>query len=640
MDGARLRARWDPWRIAIGVIVLGAVIRLALAAVIPAFPDEAYYWEWSRHLAAGYFDHPPGIALLIRLGGLLLAPIGASATPLGVRVGPVLAGFVAALATIATARRLAGDAAALRAAVVITCLPLAAAGLLIATPDAPLLAFTAIGLYTVTRALQSVPRSHASLAWWAATGVALGLAFASKYTSILLPLGVAIAVVTRAELRHRLREPGPYVACVVATLVFAPVLVWNAHHDWISFTHQLRHGLGAPGGSVVVAALKREGDYIGGQAALASPILFVLLAIAVERGLKRSASAIQFTLAVVALLSFGLFAYSALRQRVEPNWPAPGYIPAIILLATLPWHERGMRWLRAGTLLAAVMSLVIYLQGLVPVLPLAPRKDPIARAFGWREVSAAVESAMRVATAETGSASWAGADRYQEAAELAFHDEAHAPTFAMNLGGRRNQYELWPRFADRAARGDNLILVLDESETPQPALVALAPQFAATQQGPLVSLRRAGREIAVRRIWILRGWKGAERSALQHYLPLARAVRGADSVEEVKQLAQLGLGERANGAHVGGLHVGLEVSKNLHAAIADVTEYLTPIRLRALASHQSGRLEPVDQPSDPRCLVNHAVSYLERRHALASGSAQNAQNVVLVWCEVRAGEDR
>ncbi len=483
-----------------------------LAAAIPAFPDEAYYWEWSRHLAAGYFDHPPMVALLIRFGGLLLAPIGASATPIAVRLGAVIAGFVAALATVATARRLAGDGAALRAAVVITCLPLAAAGLLIATPDAPLLAFTAIGIYTVTRVLESEPRSRASLLWWSATGLALGGAFSSKFTSILLPLGVAIAVAARADLRGRLREPGPYIACAIATVVFLPVLVWNSRHDWISFTYQLRHGLGAPGGSVVIAALKREGDYIGGQAGLASPILFVLLAISVARGLKRSASAIHFTLAVVALLSFALFAYSALRQRVEPNWPAPGYIPAMVLLATLLWTPPAERWLRWGTVLAASMSLVIYLQGVMPILPVAPRKDPIARAFGWRELAAEVQSAMRAATAETGAPSWAGADRYQEAAEVAFHDEAHAPTFAFNLAGRHNQYDLWPRFADRAAQGDNLVLVLDESDTQHPALVALAPQFARVQRGALVSLRRAGKEIAVRRIWILRGYRGgAER---------------------------------------------------------------------------------------------------------------------------------
>jgi len=55
-------------RIAIALVVAASIIRLALAAFIPLLPDETYYWEWSRHIAAGYFDHPPAVALLIRSG--------------------------------------------------------------------------------------------------------------------------------------------------------------------------------------------------------------------------------------------------------------------------------------------------------------------------------------------------------------------------------------------------------------------------------------------------------------------------------------------------------------------------------------------------------------------------------------------
>src|SRR5215468_10320023 len=57
------------------------VLRLAAAAVTPLTFDEAYYWVWSKHLAGGYFDHPPMVAILIRLGTLI-----AGDTELGVRI--------------------------------------------------------------------------------------------------------------------------------------------------------------------------------------------------------------------------------------------------------------------------------------------------------------------------------------------------------------------------------------------------------------------------------------------------------------------------------------------------------------------------------------------------------------------------
>jgi 4-amino-4-deoxy-L-arabinose transferase-like glycosyltransferase len=503
------------WRAALGIIAAGAVIRLAFAAWLPVFPDEAYYWTWSRHLAAGYFDHPPMIALLIRFGGLF-APAAGGATALLVRLGPVLAGFVAALASLATARRLGGAVAALWAALAITCMPLAAAGLVLATPDAPLLATTALTLYAVVRALElddAASNDRARLVWWSVAGVALGAAFASKYTSILIPFGVVAAIIVHPRLRWHLRTPGPYVACVVATLVFTPVLVWNAHHEWISFAFQVHHGLAAPQNHAVRKALQREGDFLGGQAGLASPILFVMLVIAVARALRvrRDASlreVARFALAVVALLSFGLFVYSAIRQRVEPNWPSAAYIPAIVLLATAAWGETGRRWLRGGVVLAAALSVLVYVQGIVPVLPLAPRRDPVARAFGWKALARAADSSASQERRVTGRTTWLGADRYQEASELAFHSSGNAPTFAVNLASRANQYDLWAGFERRAAVGDNLVLALDDRTDVDPVIAELSPFFAEAYKGPLVPLQRGAGVVGTRRLWTLRGYRG------------------------------------------------------------------------------------------------------------------------------------
>jgi 4-amino-4-deoxy-L-arabinose transferase-like glycosyltransferase len=498
----------DGWTRAVLIISIAAAVRLLFATIIPVFPDEAYYWLWSRNLAAGYFDHPPVVALLIRLGGLLFAPLGLDATGLAVRFGPILAGWIASLATVGMANRLGGAAAALRASLVMAVMPLAAAGLVLATPDAGVLAATAVTLYCLMRALESNVGSRDSLRWWAATGFALGLAFTSKYTSIFLPIAVLIAVMVRGDLRVRLREAGPYVACVIAAAVFLPVLLWNAKHDWISFLFQIHHGLSAPKGSALLAAWKHEGDFFGGQAALASPILFVMMAIVVVRSFRATAPSVCFAFGVVAVVSFGFFVYSGVRQRVEPNWPAPAYIPAIVLLSTASWTPRGEGWLRGGIGLAAVMSFLIYVQALIPILPLKPAKDPIARAFGWAELAAAADSTAYAARVETTRRTWLAGDRYQEASELAFHIPGHPTTFSTNLAGRVNQFDLWPSFARTAKPGDNLILVVDDSEQPHAAVAAMSPYFDEMRRGALVTMRRGRGEIGLRRIWELRGYHG------------------------------------------------------------------------------------------------------------------------------------
>src|SRR6202048_3239243 len=60
-------------------------LRLAAAAWTPLTFDEAYYWMWSKHLAGGYYDHPPMVAFLIRLGTMI-----AGDTELGVRLVSIL----------------------------------------------------------------------------------------------------------------------------------------------------------------------------------------------------------------------------------------------------------------------------------------------------------------------------------------------------------------------------------------------------------------------------------------------------------------------------------------------------------------------------------------------------------------------
>src|SRR3954470_21728690 len=127
------RAADGRWSRALLVVSIAALVRVVFAALIPVFPDEAYYWLWSRDLAPGYFDHPAGIAYLIRFGDIL-SPFGIGATPFALRLGPVLSGWIASVATVAIANRIGGGRAAFRAAVVMSVMPLAAAGLVLATP--------------------------------------------------------------------------------------------------------------------------------------------------------------------------------------------------------------------------------------------------------------------------------------------------------------------------------------------------------------------------------------------------------------------------------------------------------------------------------------------------------------------------
>src|SRR5664279_792373 len=138
------RAVVTVWAIVAAVTVMRAIADFKL----PLTGDEAYYWEWSRHLAFGYVDHPPAVAWTIRAFAWL------GTIPGAVRIGFVLCGVVATLAAAAAATRLAGGdrRAGAVTAIAFALTPLFSMAFGSATPDGPYLAFWTLSVCLALRA--------------------------------------------------------------------------------------------------------------------------------------------------------------------------------------------------------------------------------------------------------------------------------------------------------------------------------------------------------------------------------------------------------------------------------------------------------------------------------------------------------
>src|ERR1700733_11524460 len=137
------------------------LLRLVAAACTPLTFDEAYYWMWSKHLAGGYYDHPPMVALVIRLGTLI-----AGDTEFGVRLVSVLLALPMSFAVYRTAEILfGGRRVAATATILLNATMMAAVGTLIVTPDSPLLVASSFVLFFLAKVLES-----GRGAWWLAVG--------------------------------------------------------------------------------------------------------------------------------------------------------------------------------------------------------------------------------------------------------------------------------------------------------------------------------------------------------------------------------------------------------------------------------------------------------------------------------------
>jgi 4-amino-4-deoxy-L-arabinose transferase-like glycosyltransferase len=499
------------------LLVAGVLLRGALALAVPLLGDEAYYWEWSRRLAPGYFDHPPAIAWLIASGTALFG-----ATTAGVRFGPAVAGLLTAIGVVLLARRVAtpGDdgAAAQRAALLTLLLPMATLGLVLATPDAPLLAVVALALLAFDRALVA-ERGIGATGWWLLCGVAVGLAFVAKYMAVLVGGAIAAAIVTHPRLRGHLRRPGPYLAALASVVVFSPVVLWNALEDFVSFRFQLGHGFGGGGrGSIIT----RELELIGGQLAIATPILAVLLAAAAwSRWRDRRAAdddlalltARRYALATAVLLPALFFVVSALRKPVEANWLALCYVPAIALLAShdAQW-ARGRAW-RAGSWLAGVVLALATAALLIPGSP-AYRNAQLAEIRGWPAVGAAAARALRDPFLDGSVDRWVAANRYQDAAQLAYHLPDHPTVFSLNIASRPNQYDLWQRPTVMNATpphlrpGDGMVAMFEVGSKGDSIARVVAGWFADARPGGVLTLTGRADQRGRRQLWLYRSYRG------------------------------------------------------------------------------------------------------------------------------------
>jgi 4-amino-4-deoxy-L-arabinose transferase-like glycosyltransferase len=369
--------------------------------------DEPYYWLWSRHLALSFYDHPPMVAYLIRLGTQLFGQ-----TAFGVRSIAILAILLASALTVLLAMVLFGDwRVGLASALWLYLCPHAGFFSVVMYPDAPAMLFWVLCCATLAMVWRS-GRGE----WWYLAGLAGGLLLLSKYTGFFLLGGVGLWLLLSQEMRPWLKRREPYLGVLIALALFSPVILWNAEHGWISFAKQFGRAFDySPDGGIANVAA-----YLGIQTAFVSPLIFIFVVggvgIAFWRGLVRQ-QANWLLLALTSAPVFLYFLYHALSDKILPQWPSPAYPTAIVAACASFLHladDRARhpilsRAFAAAPWLALAMTVAMYLQMTIAIVPVPAAADPLSRFAGWaglaRDARAAMigDGASYIATSEYGT---------------------------------------------------------------------------------------------------------------------------------------------------------------------------------------------------------------------------------------------
>lgn len=280
------------------------------------FDDEAYYWVYSKFLDWGYFDHPPMIAVLIKLGTLMFSG------ELGVRFFVVVIGTL----SVYIIEKLTNPAnLKLFYAIVLNTAILQIGGI-IAVPDIPLLFFTALFFWMYKKYTAHVNWMNAVL-----LSFVIALLLYSKYHGLLIILAT---LVSNLKL---LKQPATWLVITLAILFFIPHVLWQLDHGLPSLYYHLFERVSPP------YSVSFTTDYLAGQLLIAGPLLGWLLIWSAFRykPTDQTQKAMRWSLVFVYLL----FLASSFKSRTEANWTVPLLVPLIVLAYHhLEQNERFSKW--------------------------------------------------------------------------------------------------------------------------------------------------------------------------------------------------------------------------------------------------------------------------------------------------------
>jgi 4-amino-4-deoxy-L-arabinose transferase-like glycosyltransferase len=453
-------ARWRAAFLTVWAIVL--IVKVALAATLAPFGDEAWYWQESRALDWSFSDLPVATAALIRCGESVFGH-----GTFGMRAPFLLIGALLPLVLVRCATRLFGARAGWQAGLLASGLPLLATLGLFALPDAPLTLCAALALDALDRAVRDGRRQD-----WIVLGLALAGAWLSHYRAAMLLLaGLAFLLLT-ARGRACWSTSGLWLAVAISICGLLPLLVFNVQHDWVALGFQL---VERNPWSFHADGLLQPFE----QAIVCTPVFYGLLLWTLGSCLRRANAGpwdLLAATAAVPVIGYFVFGCFADDTRLRLHWPLPGYLPLLLAMpvllvetsrATLPaWRAivgGAIALLCAGTLATFGYFALAAVPG--GATALASVKAFPEHWVGWNEVAARTRALLD--QPEQRDAVLV-ADNFMLAAELDFAFGRTRPVYTLDhpinaKHGRVPQLRLWQRDEEalRAAGARPLLVVVE-----------------------------------------------------------------------------------------------------------------------------------------------------------------------------------
>ena len=418
-----------------------------LAVFPPLQGDEASFWEWSRHLAFGYYAHPPMTAWLIALVTNIF-----TTTQYTIRLTSILLHIISLFAVYQIALDISKKTTvSFVATIICSLMPLSLVFGTGITTDSSLICFYTLSVLYVRRAV--IDNNKAA---WYLAALTCGGMLLSKFMAILFFPGLFLFLVFNPKYRSLLFIKEPYLAFLIAWLIFSPFLIWNYQNEWLTFQFNfiVRH---QNSGFDLLKPL----IFLGAQLLAVSPVLWIILLLALFRFLNPfqkkvkdtscpTADSIKMVSYVVAfpLLCFLLLSFNI---RIGAHWLAAVY-PASSVLITAWFYSRQKfvqfeRMIRRLEFKLALVTSVVLILGIT-----APMMKPsfffpdrmlytqqvggdqpiLSHYYGWRAVGEKIRQLEKEWASKPEGFFFTSKD-YSIASMLGFYTPGHPQFYLMNF---------------------------------------------------------------------------------------------------------------------------------------------------------------------------------------------------------------
>jgi undecaprenyl-diphosphatase len=471
-------------------------------------PDEAHYWEWSRRLDWSYYSKGPMIAYLIRIGTSLFGD-----STFGVRIMAVLCSALSSFFLYILGKKMYDESVGLFSALLLQIIPLFSTFGFIFTIDSPFILFWTLSLLFFWQAISSQSTSEIqepkltkesqisnlkSQLYWVVLGLTVGLGLLTKYTMAFFYPCALLVLLFSKDLTRTLLTKGPYIGLIISLLVFSPVIIWNANYDWITLKHTAGQAHISEGFQI---SLKSFFEFIGSQLGVITPILCVLMALALWKLRKNREGAFLFWFSIPVITFFIL---KSIQAKVQANWALPGYIAWIVAFSS--YYMKNFYTLGKAMQIVIVSALVLSMAvtsvaHYPSIVNLPVKLDPTERLHGWQELGDEVTKIYEEMSATRPV--FILADTYQVASLLAFYVQGHPVTYNINLGRRMNQYDIWPGFQD-LIHYDAILVTVGDNAFP----AELTPAFRKVEKRVLKAYTKKHIELRDYSIFLCYDFKG------------------------------------------------------------------------------------------------------------------------------------